>query len=186
MAPGFPISINGRAIRTSEALYQACRFPHLPSVQALIIGERSPMTAKMKGKPFRGETRPDWNEVRVNIMRWCLRVKLAQNFASFGSLLRSTGEMPIVEKKLKRTDFWGARVTEEGTLVGQNVLGRLLMELREQLDTCLESQLLVVQPLEIPRFCLMGDLIEMVEVTPKSLQHHPLVGQEPFEFYRYG
>ena len=32
MAPGFPLRVNGVRIRTSEALYQACRFPHLPDV----------------------------------------------------------------------------------------------------------------------------------------------------------
>ena len=31
MAGGFPLVVNGTEIRTSEALYQACRFPHLPS-----------------------------------------------------------------------------------------------------------------------------------------------------------
>src|SRR5262245_37505283 len=79
MAGGFPLRVNGVRVSTSEALYQACRFPHLPAVQRLIIEQNSPMTAKMKGKPYRGESRPDWDRVRVTIMRWCLRVKLAQN-----------------------------------------------------------------------------------------------------------
>ena len=34
MAPGFPLCVNGIAIRTSEALYQACRFPHVPTSNA--------------------------------------------------------------------------------------------------------------------------------------------------------
>jgi predicted NAD-dependent protein-ADP-ribosyltransferase YbiA (DUF1768 family) len=43
MAPGFPIVVLGYRIRTSEALYQACRFPHMPedrknAVQALPEG----------------------------------------------------------------------------------------------------------------------------------------------------
>ena len=48
MASGFPLSLNGSRILTSEALYQACRFPHRPEVQRLIIEQKSPMTAKMK------------------------------------------------------------------------------------------------------------------------------------------
>ena len=39
MAPGFPLCVNGVRIRTSEALYQACRFPHLPDIQRQIIDE---------------------------------------------------------------------------------------------------------------------------------------------------
>src|SRR5437667_12647655 len=80
MAPGFPLLVNGITIRTSEALYQACRFPNMPDVQRMIIEEKSPMTAKMLSKPYRGESRPDWQSVRVKIMRWCLRLKLAQNW----------------------------------------------------------------------------------------------------------
>src|SRR5438105_2891921 len=53
MAAGFPLVVNGVPIRTSEALYQACRFPHLSDVQRLIIDQKSPMTAKMKSKPHR-------------------------------------------------------------------------------------------------------------------------------------
>ena len=54
MASGFPLSVNGIHIRTCEALYQACRFPHLPEVQELIIAQKSPMTAKMTPEPPNG------------------------------------------------------------------------------------------------------------------------------------
>src|SRR5207302_1470417 len=101
MAAGFGITINGARIRTSEALYQACRFPHRPKVQQLIIEQDSPMTAKMKSKPYRNDSRPDWNSVRVAVMKWCLRVKLAQNWNKFGELLLSTGQRPIVEDSRK-------------------------------------------------------------------------------------
>src|SRR5436190_807211 len=80
MAAGFPVCVNGVRIRTSEALYQACRFPHMPDVQRLIIDEASPMTAKMRSKPYRKDSRADWERVRVKVMRWCLRVKLSQNW----------------------------------------------------------------------------------------------------------
>jgi len=106
MAAGFPLSVNGIDIRTSEALCQACRFPHRPRLQAIIIAQKSPMIAKMKGKPHRRDSRQDWYRTRVNIMRWCLRVKLAQNWHSFSTLLLETGQMPIVEQS-RRDDFWG-------------------------------------------------------------------------------
>ena len=37
MAPGFPIKIGEIEIGTSEALYQACRFPHSEDIQRMII-----------------------------------------------------------------------------------------------------------------------------------------------------
>ncbi|HSC20101.1 MAG TPA: NADAR family protein [Solirubrobacterales bacterium] len=160
MAGGFPLCVNGLRILTSEALYQACRFPYRPEVQRLILEQASPMTAKMKSKPYRSESRPDWNQVRVKVMRWCLRVKLAQNWDAFSQLLLATGERPIVEQS-RRDDFWGARPVDQQTLVGMNVLGRLLMELRE-VAKIERRTVLRVEPADIPDFLLDGRSIETV------------------------
>ena len=82
MSAGFPLTVNDVEIRTSEAIYQACRFPTLPEVQKNIIEQKSPMAAKMVGKPFRDKTREDWYNVRVKIMYWCLQIKLALSSAN--------------------------------------------------------------------------------------------------------
>jgi ribA/ribD-fused uncharacterized protein len=163
MASGFPLLVNGIRILTSEALYQACRFPHLPDVQREIIGQRSPMTAKMKSKPHRKESRRDWDYVRNNVMRWCLRVKLAQNYEEFGRLLLATGDRPIVEQS-RNDDYWGAKVVSIAgdTLTGQNILGRLLRELRELLKNDADGALKIVPPLNMPDFLLLGKPIETV------------------------
>lgn len=161
MAGGYPIHVNGVRILTSEALYQVCRFPHLPDVQKLIIGQISPMTAKMRSKPYRKDSRPDWDQVRVRIMRWCLRMKLANNWNTFSELLLRTGERPIVEES-RKDDFWGAKdVDDGGTLVGMNVLGRLLMELREQVKQQGRDAALDIAPPDIPQFLLFGRPIEV-------------------------
>jgi len=161
MASGYPLQINGIRILTSEALYQACRFPHMPEVQREIIRQRSPMTAKMKSKPHRKDSRPDWYEVRHKVMRWCLRVKLAQNYEEFGRLLLATCDKPIVEQS-RKDDFWGAKLADESgdILVGQNVLGRLLMELREKLKDDAAGVLKTLPPLDIPDFMLLGKPVE--------------------------
>lgn len=149
MAPGYPLRVNGIDILTSEALYQACRFPHLPDVQRLLIAQKSPMTAKMKSKPYRSQSREDWDTVRVRIMRWCLRVKLACNWPKFRDLLLATGDCPIVEES-RKDDFWGAKPHSHGVLVGVNVLGRLLMELREELrGACCEALRRVEPPTDL-------------------------------------
>lgn len=97
MASGYPLKVNGVDIPSSEALYQACRYPHLQEVQRIIISKKSAMAAKMVAKPNRAESRSDWNDTRLEIMRWCLRVKLAQNISTFGSVLASSSDKPIVE-----------------------------------------------------------------------------------------
>ena len=166
MAGGFPICVNDIHIKTTEALYQACRFPNMPMIQFEIIAQNSPMTAKMKSKPYRQNTRLDWDEVRVEIMRWCLQVKLAQNWDTFSKLLLETGDRPIVEQSRKDA-FWGAKVVDDHTLVGMNLLGRLLMELRETIKSEEQEALLCVQPINIPDFRLDGRPIEVV--TPLDI-----------------
>lgn len=158
MAPGFPLCVNGVNFRTSEALYQACRFPHIPNLQRQIINEHSPITAKMLIKPFKEKSRPDWLAIRVQVMRWCLRIKLAQNWCKFSALLLATGCQAIVELSSK-DDFWGAKPTTDGILVGQNILGRLLMELREKIRLIGFESLKTVNPPPIERFCLLQKTI---------------------------
>lgn len=132
MAGGYPLLINNRKISTSEALYQALKFPHLPDLQERVILQSSPIFAKNICKPYKNAVREDWLEVRTIIMRWCLRVKLVQNWQKFSDLLLETKDRPIVEYS-EKDDFWGAMQGPDGNLHGANVLGRLLMELREQL-----------------------------------------------------
>lgn len=162
MASGYPLHINGVRILTSEALYQACRFPHRPEVQQEIIGQRSPMTAKMASRSHNEDSRPDWGDVRIPIMRWCLRVKLAQNTEAFGRLLLTTGDRPIVEQSYK-DDYWGAKPNGD-TLIGQNILGRLLMEVRENLKNDERGTLKTVFPPRIPDFLLFGKPIEPITI----------------------
>jgi ribA/ribD-fused uncharacterized protein len=162
MAPGFPVVVNNVRFWTCEALYQCCRFPDMPEVQKLIASEPSPMTAKMKSKKYRDRTRPDWENIRVRVMRWCLKVKLAQNRSTFGELLLSTGDKAIVEESAK-DQFWGAKPddAEVKVLTGANVLGRLLMELREQFRSSPSDYQLVPVP-QIPNFLLFGRPVESI------------------------
>ncbi|MCA1402694.1 NADAR family protein [Bradyrhizobium sp. BRP56] len=161
MAPGFPIVVLNVRIATAEALYQACRYPNEPDVQRLILDQLSPMTAKMKSKKYHSRTRNDWNDVRVNVMRWCLRIKLSQNWSRFGAVLERTQDKPIVEESTK-DDFWGAKPAEDGTLVGMNVLGRLLMELRQQYREVQSGKVDQLQYPDISHFLLFGRPLDKI------------------------
>lgn len=164
MAAGFPLWVNGIEMRTSEALYQAARFPHLPNVQRDILAQASPMAAKMKGKPHRRDSRPDFDANRISIMWWSLRVKMACNPTRFSRLLASTGGRPIVEDSHKDT-YWGAVAVKDDPqlLRGANVLGRLLVALRDVVDTFDPDTWQVVSPPPIPGFTLFGEPIGIVD-----------------------
>ncbi|GHD45280.1 type I restriction enzyme, S subunit/hypothetical protein [Marinobacter persicus] len=172
MAPGYPLCVNGVYIRSSEALYQACRYPNNPEIQKKIIHQSSPMTAKMVGKPNRADTREDWQKTRIIIMKWSLRVKLAQNYEKFSALLKESGDNPIVESSNK-DDFWGAKPVDQQTLVGVNALGRLLMELRALVENSSKDQLSIVPVPNISNFLLLGDEIREVHASDVQPYSNP-------------
>lgn len=156
MAAGFPLRVAAVVARTPEALYQALRYPHHPHVQEEILAQKSPMAAKMVSKRHKAQTRPDWDDgLRVVVMLWVLRVKLAQHMGTYQALLASTSGRSIVEESL-RDDFWGAR--SQGTLLrGRNVLGKLHMIVRDLLDR--RAPALDQVPdltLKVPDFLLLG------------------------------
>jgi type I restriction enzyme S subunit len=164
MALGYPILINGIRIASSEALYQACRFPHLTDVQRVVLSEQDPLKAKLLSRTHSEHSRHDWEVVRVKIMRWCLQMKLANNWERFGDLLLSTRERIIVEYS-KNDEFWGAKLYREHTLRGSNMLGRLLMELRQEMQERKPGEVWRFAPPDIPEFLLLGSHVGSIEVS---------------------
>jgi predicted NAD-dependent protein-ADP-ribosyltransferase YbiA (DUF1768 family) len=93
MSNDFPLVVDGVRLGSSEALYQACRFPQRPDWQREVLDAPHAMRAKMAARKEgrrKQHTRADWERVQEAVMRWCLRVKLAQHFERFGGLLRRT------------------------------------------------------------------------------------------------
>src|SRR5262249_40268210 len=100
--------------------------------------------------------------LRVQIMWWALRVKLACNYKAFSHILRASKTRAIVEDSHKDT-FWGAKASSDGeTLVGQNVLGRLLVALRGLVLVRSAEELCRAEPPGIENFLLYGKAIEAV------------------------
>ena len=133
MAYGYPILINGVLIYSSEALYQAMKFPDYPDIQKEIISVKSPMHSKMISKKNKKFVRNDWDLIKVKVMRWVLLIKLMFNYDTFGLLLKETDKKIIVELSHK-DKFWGTVFIDKENLIveGVNALGRLLMEIREK------------------------------------------------------
>lgn len=164
MSSAYPLNVNGHHIRTSEAIYQALKFPGNADVQREIIAERNPINAKrISRRHERLWSRPDWHQqVKIKVMYWCLEVKLAQNFQPMSELLIASQGLHIVESSDKDA-YWGARPVPGG-FTGQNVLGRLLMRLRRRLlEADQADDLKVVPPLEIPDFTLYHSPISTID-----------------------
>ncbi|MCD1117568.1 NADAR family protein [Chryseobacterium turcicum] len=161
MAPGYSLFINEVNIQSSEILYQACRFPLFPTIQKEIIETKNPMDAKAVGRKYQQFRRQDWDSVKFKVMKWCLEVKLIQNFDTFSELLLSTGEKTIVEFSKKDT-IWGASPLNPSILKGKNALGRLLMELREKVKSNMITKETVILEPQIKAFLLYDNPIKEV------------------------
>lgn len=111
---------------TSEAAYQAAKFPAHPEIQLAIRIAPSAHEAFRVARQHDDRRRPDWIDVRVDVMRLILRAKIAQHPYVLQKLLQ-TGERELVEDSW-RDSFWGWGEDR----AGRNMLGKLWMELREQ------------------------------------------------------
>lgn len=130
-----PITYNGQIWRTSEALFQALRFEDL-TIREMIRNDKSPMGAKMMMKKYKTKIVVEPMSMEdIDNMRLCLRLKFDQHSELREKLLK-TGDHIIYEdvstRPGARHKFWGAVLTNDG-LEGQNMTGKLLMELREKL-----------------------------------------------------
>ena len=106
------------------------KFKDAEPVLAVYQANNPKMTAKHWEKTHRRE---DWGQMIVDVMKFCLAQKYEQNEAFRQELERSKGKY-IVEDQTsfpkKTPDSWG--VKQQGdNFVGPNLLGRLLMELRD-------------------------------------------------------
>lgn len=168
MSNDYPLMVNGVKAGSSEALYQACRYPHKPEWQAIIMGANLPMIAKRiaRKNEWLAETRSDWEEIRVDVMRWVLQVKMAQHPRRMRAIFEKARRRPIVERSPKDS-FWGAILGEDGVLRGENMLGISLMELRN-----IASPLRVVPP-EIIDFKIGGNAICEIHERSQAQQMMP-------------
>lgn len=122
--------VNDLFFTSSEAIYQSFRFPNNINLQKIIAKEKSPLIAKRIAKKYVNETREDWEQIKNDLMRISLRIKLLES-EEFQQLLKLTIGKEIIEIS-RKDDYWGVIPIDDNIFRGKNVLGRLLMELREE------------------------------------------------------
>lgn len=112
---------------TSEQAYQYQKFSNAEFVREMILKARSAHDAYKIADDYKYMRRHDWDEVKLDVMRDILRHKLAQH-EYVGRKLRETGDREMVENSW-RDPYWGWGEKRDG----KNMLGRLWMELRDEL-----------------------------------------------------
>lgn len=134
----------GLRFDTSEAVYHWEKFPDYPNIQNEIRTAISAHEAYKIAARFISLRRPDWDDVKVDIMRSILKSKVLQHEYVKRKLL-DTGNRELVENSW-RDDFWGWGPNKDG----QNHLGKLWMEIRDELN----NDMLVSQVSNYNDLCL--------------------------------
>ncbi|WP_044278331.1 NADAR family protein [Myxococcus stipitatus] len=122
----YPLKLAGRMWPTSEHYFQAQKFEDTAAQEA-IRQARSPMLAARMGRDRKRKLRRDWDSIKVSVMREAVRAKFSQH-EDLTRLLLETGDAKLVEHT-DQDDYWG----DGGDGSGKNMLGRILMEIRQEL-----------------------------------------------------
>ena len=118
----------GREWPTTEHYFQAQKF-RLDELDEKICKDPSPMRAAQIGRSRKYPLRSDWDEVKDDVMRIALYAKFTQH-DDLKAILLGTKDRHIIEHTTN-DHYWA----DGGDGTGKNMLGILLMELREKLAT---------------------------------------------------
>ena len=125
------LTYKGICFTSSEQAYVYSK--QLPSDEWLaeVLSDNRPGHLKRLGSGVK--LRPNWDNLKYNIMKDIVRCKFTQS-ALLTKLLLDTGDSYLEETNWWRDTYWGVY---KG--VGENNLGNILMELRKEIRECLKK-----------------------------------------------
>jgi ribA/ribD-fused uncharacterized protein len=121
-----PVEIVGKTWPTAEHAFQAMKTTD-PRERELIALASSPGRAKRAGRKV--TVRPDWEEVKLGWMARIVHAKFEQN-GELADRLLATGDATLIEG-----NNWGDKVWGQVDGEGENLLGRILMSVRQAIRT---------------------------------------------------
>lgn len=134
-----PIMVHGVQFSCVEQLFQMMKFRDEVILKEIHQKAGMPMKWVAQRGEKDGLRRDDWGMMIVDAMIFCLKLKYGQS-EEFRNMLEATQGSYIVEDqtnkktlksgRVKDADTWGM-VLKDGNYVGSNLMGILLMELRD-------------------------------------------------------
>ena len=121
-----PIFINNNLYSTVEHYYQAMKTENFHEHEVI---RNAPLAADAKKLGRAVKLRTDWESVKDSVMLDGLTAKFGQNEALAKQLL-NTGDEELQEGNFWNDTYWGVSLK---TGKGENMLGKLLMQIREEL-----------------------------------------------------
>ena len=127
LAP-YPIELEGRVWQSSEHYYQYKKFEKAdPDYAQKILEAQTPKEVKVLSMQ-NDKRSPGWDEQKVGILKSAVLKKFT-SYQKLADLLLSTGDEELIEAN-PDDYFWGEGA--DGT--GKNMMGKMLMEIREKLS----------------------------------------------------
>ena len=130
-----PIVVGGVPFDCTEKLFQMMKFTELESRKIIYAQKGQPIKMKAKHQEKVGVVREDWGRIFIDAMKFCLMQKYNQSETFRNELERSKG-LFIVEQQAnprRPAGAYSAKLSDDGnTWAGPNIMGRLLMLLRDQ------------------------------------------------------
>lgn len=118
------LHLNGELYPSAEHAFQAMKSLDKDVRLGMSV---CPSAKEAKRAGRRIKLRPDWEEVKVDIMYQVLKAKFAD--PTLAQLLKETGEEELIEGNTWGDTFWGVCRGK-----GRNELGKLLMRVRTELE----------------------------------------------------
>ena len=120
-------TLEGLRWSSVEHYYQAHKYPHTATFEQ-IRNAPTPLKARKTARNRSLVIRSDWSEVKETVMLRGVYAKFEQN-RQLRKRLVATGQEKLIHRSAKDL-YWGQN--DEGS--GENRLGKLLMEVRQQLQ----------------------------------------------------
>ena len=123
-----PVVVEGVVFKSTEQLYQTMKFTDEQSVRVMYQKNSKQWAKRLENQ---GKRRADWGEMLVDAMKFCLMTKYEQVAEFRQELERSRGKHIVEDETRRGATTWGVSLRGDN-YEGSNLLGRLLMELRDK------------------------------------------------------
>lgn len=124
------VEFDGVTYPSTEHAYQAAKTTDLKVRALFLLPNVTAGKAKRMAKTMK--VREDWNAIRVDLMEGLLRQKFAPG-TPLALELVALKDYEICEGNYWHDNFWGSCTCSKCADKGENVLGKLMMKLRDEL-----------------------------------------------------
>lgn len=120
---GCDIVLDGVTYRSVEHAYMSAKSDD-PNWKKFCAETPSPAVVKKASRTI--PLVENWNDKKLDVMKECLEQKFSKE--PFKTLLKDTGNVELIEGNWWGDTFWGVNLN---TGEGQNILGRMIMSIRD-------------------------------------------------------